>query len=372
MLNWMKKISQIWGQDTGKIITSKIGTSLYPVLDKAGLGLNAPLALVVENENVAKAVFKELSGFGSPLNVPLGLPQKEFEKRMSSVSYELLPIVCSEINRQSAANLITLKNAMTSKMIKGEFFNVLPVIAFCGGIPQEFTDYLSGKIIIAEKQIINSDANSEEVVREIIESLKESWPIIDHRLQSLKMDRDAGLYFLRCSEEACRVLIEREADTDIRAKYLQEIDQTARKMEENWEISDNYLAWFDVLRDVIFKKSKYIIRIIDRKNAPYSNNELLKNYPLYDSKFYYLTPEFFEEVCGKLPYIGGMELKRALSDAGILIGEGASRSYFTVKVPVETTYGIITTSRRLRIVRSWLDLPGQLTWKDQIEMQRRK
>lgn len=50
MLSWMKKILPIWGQDTGEIFTSKIGISLYPVLDKAGLGLNAPLALALIRE----------------------------------------------------------------------------------------------------------------------------------------------------------------------------------------------------------------------------------------------------------------------------------------------------------------------------------
>jgi len=72
-------------------------------------------------------------------------------------------------------------------------------------------------------------------------------------------------------------------------------------------------------------------------------------------------------MCKKIKCVGEAELKRAMRDAGILVGEGENRIYCEVKVPIKTSSGFKVTKRRLRIARSWLDLPGELSWGEQIK-----
>ena len=93
---------------------------------------------------------------------------------------------------------------------------------------------------------------------------------------------------------------------------------------------------------------------------------------MFDEQYYYFTTQFFTDMCNKIPNIGEMELKKAMCDAGILVGEGKNRNYYTVKVPIKLKSGKAKIEkRRLRITREWLDLPAHLTWKEQIEGNRR-
>lgn len=71
-------------------------------------------------------------------------------------------------------------------------------------------------------------------------------------------------------------------------------------------------------------------------------------------------------------YVGQCEMKNALAEAGILVGEGVNRKYFSVKLLISTPEGIRVIGRRMRIRREWMDRPGELTWVEQIELRRGK
>lgn len=365
MLSYLQELCSIWGNDAMKLFILKIGTCMYPILDAIGMGVNAPLALIVNDSSMAEMVFSEISGFGSSKMIPLGISKKQLENEILMCDYELIPILCDVKSRQNSVNIEMLKNAMMTKSIDEKTFYGLPIIAFCGSIPGEFAEFLSGKITIIGKKKINVIANREEIVRKIIQTFLNSPQTIEYMLP----DSDQ-IPFLKGAVETCKVLLKLDngIDEDAYLKISQNVEETLKDLEDEWEIIDDYSAWFEMLRDLMFKEAKHIYRIIDRNSVSISDEVILDGKPLYDSNFYYLTTEFFDEMCEKLPYVGAVELKKAMSDAGILIGEGANRSYLTVKVPIKTNIGVKITKRRLRVTRSWLDLPGELTWKEWIEM----
>lgn len=365
MLDYVKRLVQMWGNDAPKLLIIKVGICAHLILAALGIGLKAPFAICVRDENVVWAVFRELSGFNPLELIPLGLSRKEFEDRMIKADYEVFPIFCNSVGEKNRVNLEIAGNAMISRRIKTNYFYNLPVVVFCGSVPQDLTGYLSGKCVIDGKG--SGIANNENAVRDIIDALYDSMPFIENKL------RDSNVGFLRGAGEVCKVLLEREegANIELRTELIQNIEQAIADMEDEWEIALDCSGWIELLKDSILKRAKWIIRIVNRKAVSYEDELLLERYPMYDDDFYYFTREFFSELCKKIPYITELEMKRAMRDAGILVGEGGNRSYFEVKVPIKTVSGVKVARRRLRVKRSWLDLPGKLTWRDQIEMNRR-
>lgn len=374
MLNYVNDIAQIWECDAMKLFLTRIGISMYPILATVGGEINAPIAIIVENEDVTKTVFRELSGYNSPQVVSLGMSKKEFEKCVASASYELFPILCNGISDHNYINLEILKNTMISKKIKGKLFNSLPVIAFCGVIPSELAGSLAGKIHVKGKKVMKETINNEKVTRKIIKSLMDNWSTIEHKVRNLNWEGGDNFHFMKFAEEACKVFFEREKEMnpELYSKLIKDIEKAMKDLETGWEIASNYEAWIELLQERIFKETKFIFRIINRKKASRGEILLLDRYPIFDSQYYYFTTDFFDKICSDILYVEKSELKKALCAAGILVGEGNDRSYYSVKVPVTTNAGVIVTSRRLRIKRNWLDLPGELTWQEKIEMKRRQ
>ncbi len=365
-------LNQRMSQNEMKIWITETGIRNRSILDSYGMGLNAPLAICVESEKTAKEIFDIFSGFGSSEMIPLDLPKREFDLKVKD-DYELLPVICDSKSRRNRENLESLKHAMTLKTLHGKQFYCLPVIAFCGGIPRDLTDYLSGKCVIIGEKPVNAIANREERVRNMVELVLDNLALIEHELQNLEKN-NANEYFFRGAGEICKILVKQAegVNTDMKSELIRNIERTVKDLEEGWEIVNNYVECIDLLRDIIMEKAKYIFGIVNRKAVSYSDEVTLERNPIYDENYYYLTPEFFDDICKKVPCIGTLELKRAMYDAGILVGEGVNRIYFEVKVPIKTASGVKITKRRLRIARSWLDLPGELSWKEKIELEGRE
>ena len=146
-------------------------------------------------------------------------------------------------------------------------------------------------------------------------------------------------------------------------------------MKNGWNIKNDYSNWTDKLRELILEEGKKLTGVEDRTRVSDGNEDyaLTENKLFFDGKYYYITEYMFETACANLSYyVGSCEMKNALAEAGILIGEGASRKYYSVKLPISTPEGIRVIGRRMRIRREWLDRPGELSWAEQIRMRRRK
>lgn len=372
MLNYLEELRGIWGDEAVKLFILKAGISAYPIIKANGGSLHAPLAVIVSNEKIAEDVLGELKGFGSMEIVPLELKKKEFEESLMNAEYEMIPIICSDKGKRSYDNLVTLKNAMLYEKINGRHFSPLPVVVCIGGVPNEFANLFSGQIIFEGENRISNLANSEEIVRKLLDILIANASEIQNMVKNLS-GNDNSL-FLNSIEKVTEFVLHQvsKMPMNIAEQMLEDMETVSKKVEMSWTPENDYSIWIELLREMIIKHEIDIYMTIDRNKASLAAMQMVNDSMIYDEKYYYITTNFFDEVCNDVPYVGKLELKRALSDSGILIGEGAERSYYTVKVPVITAMGVQVVGRRLRLSRKWLDKPGELTWYEQINIQKKK
>lgn len=362
---YVEILKGIWGKAAEQILILKFWILLSPIINK-GREINAPIALVAQNEDVVRGLFRELIGFGDSPIIPLGLPGKEFKQKMLEADYELFPMIYSGKSRESFNNFQLVKDTALSGRIGRQAFNMIPMIGFCGGIPREFRDELAGKILFEEGWTGKETAGNQEITREMLYAFTDNWPEINEKWYSQEMENPDGTIFLRDAALASQIILRREKGTNVSAELIREIGLAAGKMQEEWEILDGYDVWLDLLRDLIIRDASNIPKIVNRERVSLDESSKLDKFPMYDLQYYYLMPSYLDQHCEKWLSMNSMEVKRALSDRGILIGEGAKRMYFTVKVPALTVAGTTVTIRRLRIKRFWLDLPGEPTWQERI------
>ncbi len=175
--------------------------------------------------------------------------------------------------------------------------------------------------------------------------------------------------------DACQGLslraLRRRGETDEINGWPEMVRSRIIKMKEEWLISCDYSAWIEKMRDLILEEGKGFTTSVDRKAVFSSERTVEYNVLFYDTKYYYITEQMFEKACGRIKYyISPCEMKQALAEADILVGEGENRKYYSIKLPISTPDGIRTLGRRTRIIRAWIDQPGELAWHEQISSRR--
>lgn len=88
----------------------------------------------------------------------------------------------------------------------------------------------------------------------------------------------------------------------------------------------------------------------------------------YDDQYVYLTQELFRKVIERLPNISAINVKKVLSDEGVLIHD---RKIFTTKMLLNRAYGNSDRIRAMKFHKDLLALPGALRFID-LCMERRK
>ena len=173
-------------------------------------------------------------------------------------------------------------------------------------------------------------------------------------------------------QEIALVLLNAEAKEDEEKRAIRMFGVYANIIKNAWAIKSDYYEWIERLRDQLLEEGRKLIASIDRTSTVKENFGALDKVLIFDSKYYYITESMFMMACIPMShYIGQCEMKHALTEAGILIGEGINRKYYSVKVPISTPEGLKVIERRMRIIRGWIDRPGELAWYEQIEMQQR-
>ena len=105
--------------------------------------------------------------------------------------------------------------------------------------------------------------------------------------------------------------------------------------------------------------------IFDIENV--SSDTFNKSSPLYDSDFYYITAQHLNSIIDKmLPIAGEGEIKEVLSSYGILSRTGHLKPVYGRKVIIRFIDGGISQSYFFPILRSFLDIEGELTWAEKI------
>lgn len=376
MLNKYLELVQNFGKkNAAKIFILQVGVRFYPILRTEGFGLRAPIGVVVENEEMIEPIVEELCGFAEPRIISLCERRKDFVYKMEDSEYELVAVMCKIPSPHDRENLLFLNEIMISGCVDKKVFRKLLVIFFIGGVPLEIADLLSGKIAFEGRRKGGESEFQAEQTKECVKLLGDYWPCIQENLNGILRDENRENIFLEACREIALMFLNFDAKKSEEQRIVRMFNVYVDSMKNGWNIKNDYSNWTDKLRELILEEGKKLTGVEDRTRVSDGNEDyaLTENKLFFDGKYYYITECMFETACANLSYyVGSCEMKNALAEAGILIGEGASRKYYSVKLPISTPEGIRVIGRRMRIRREWLDRPGELSWAEQIRMRRRK
>lgn len=374
MLKKYLDLLQIFGEENAaKAFVLKMGVLFYPILRAEGFGLRAPVGIVVEDEEMIEPIVEELRGFSKPTMISLSERRKDFIDKVNDSEYELVTVLCKMSSSNNRENTIYLNEIMTSGCADQNVFNKLVVIFFIGGAPLEVSDILSGKIVFEGRGKSGEFEFQEEQPRGLLEMFSDYWSCIQEKLDGILNDKNRENIFLEACREIALLFLNLEAERPEEQRAVRMFGVHVNVMKNNWDIKNDYSEWVEKLKEKILEEGKKLTSAEDRTKAIEEDYGLTERRLYYDEKYYYITESMFALACSSLSYyVGQCEMKNALAEEGNLVGEGVSRKYFSVKVPISTPNGIRVIGRRMRIRREWMDSPGELTWAEQIKLRRGK
>lgn len=371
--NYLEMIQKFGEQNAAGILLLEVGIRLYPILSAEGFGLHTPIAVIVEDEDMIEWIVGVWAGFAEPQIVSLSEKKRDFQKKINRAEYELVAALCTSTDNRNRENVSYLSDVMISRCADNRIFHKLAVVFFVGGIPADLSDLFAGKIIFEKKRFRGEVKCEPEYVRHLLNLFESHWQSILEKINDILNKEYRENIFLTACEEIALVLLNADANADEEKHVIRMFEVYVNTIKNAWIIKEDYSEWIERLRDQILEEGKKFVASADRIKAFTEHHGSLSNVLFFDDKYYYITEKLFSFACRELSlYIGMNEMKNALVEADILIGEGKNRKYFSVKLPISTPEGVRIIGRRMRIVREWIDRPGGLTWHEQIEMQERR
>lgn len=360
-------------EDSYKIILLKSAMVLYPILCDLGIRFQAPVALVCESMSEAKQILEDLCGLQEiSIFCTNDLP-KEVGRIIEDTECEFLSAFYLK-GRNSLDNLKMLKNICEMGIYKQKKFDLAVMAAFQGEIPYEAAEFLGGKLYIHRKQKADMGKSKEKgeiFLRGIIQCVMDYYDIWQNTIKGFQqkhtfesyveqifMETGTLLEIFMCSSEFTKEEINEEVN-NFRSAMINILD--------DWEISVIAQKWSEVFVKELYLSVPNVFGILNRHRIGVKDISNAKKWPLFDDDFYYITEELFSDICMAMKEtIGVNQIKQMLESTGILKGEGKTRKYRTVQVKMVNEYGGCDKQRRVRLVRSKIDIDGR-NWKEEIE-----
>ena len=363
---YLEILRELFGSATLSILMLKAVAVLYPALSFEGIGLGAPLLVIVQNESQLRSLLGAMQGYGWPVLKSLAAPPKEICKTLTDATYNLVLFRYSP-GRYLLENLEQLKKRASEIDLSTPSNSLLIIIVAVGGIPVRYFDNIAGTIYI----------QNEGPMEASIETLPEiERPLI------LRWLKNGGKHLFRQNGESFDVfrtasafLVDTLWDSGYGKEELKGYEgafaEGLEELEAAWDMPRNLDDYMEAFRTALFEAVDWLPRpIFDRKKVEGLAIEDLKLHIFWDCNYYYLPPAIFEALCKPLAENGGMaQIKIMLTEAGLLIPEKGSngRNYFTPKVELITAMGYRERVRMIRLSRDKVDLPGDLSFKEIME-----
>ena len=187
--HYTKMITNFGEKNAARVLAIECGARVYPILSTEGLGLRAPIAAVVEDEEMVEWIVGAWCGFAAPKIVSLGEKSMIFKKEISMAEYELVAVMCKGTNNRNRENLSYLNDVMISRCADGKVFIKLAVVFFIGGIPPDLSDLLAGKVVFEKKRISGELKCEPEYTRYMLKLLENYWSVIQDKLNVILCKR---------------------------------------------------------------------------------------------------------------------------------------------------------------------------------------
>ena len=245
------------------------------------------------------------------------------------------------------------------------------------GIPKEVEPYLSGAVYLWKKPQ-SKEKDSEEILREIIKFLIQNQELVMQRWIKLckssrfadNVSNNLGTTVLYFALETLQIIIEKYFHTWVeKATVAEQTKAVLTAMLKEFDLCSGETFLVEAFLREFYKQSDTAEGILNRLNVSIDQVKYLGRWPMYDEKFYYIPPDFFDQICSRLAeFSGKTRIKNVLQKQGVIAVEGRNRTYYSMKRNAITDRGAVDAGRFIRLVRNKIDQIGMLTWQEKIEM----
>lgn len=363
---YFENLGVLFGTETLSILMLKTVAVLYPALSFKGVGLEAPLLVVLQNERQVRLLLGVLQGYGQPVMKSLAAPPKEICKALTDATYNFALFRYAP-GRYLLKNLEQLAQRASEIDFSTPSNSLLIIVLAVGGIPARYFGNVAGTIYIQDEGSMETPS---ETLLEIERPLIRYW--LQNGNRHLTSQSGEPLDVFRTAEVFLMDFLKTSGCEEEELKgYEAAFVEALKKLEEVWDTVGEPDDYVNAFREALFDAADWLPRpVFDRSKVEGLAFDDLKSVIYSDRKYYYFPAALFETLCEPLVGNAGMtHAKIMLTEAGLLSPEsgGGGRNYFTPKVEITTAVGYKERIRMVRLARDKVDRPGTLSFKEIME-----
>lgn len=354
-----------------KIILMMTLVAIYPLLAKLGFSLAGPIAIVVNSERQLSKLLDLLDAFRVHVTISIAEQPKKVEKHLMSAKYGCVFFRFAE-GRYALSNLKEI--VATGQRIERIIHNInLSIVLAVKEMPKSYAENFAGIVYIKESPRTGkfTELSGEGFFRKIIPYALNHIPEIKNAGEWKRTEEDDPLFAILAAAEALKLFIRTEKLGLEEVKELdQKIEDVLTEIRDEWWEADDPQAYAAAFRKSLFRNEDILPPIFDREHFTGMDLKNERNLMYFDGDFYYMPEPVFRKICEKIRRADVNYVKSQLVAAGLLISEGKERSYYTKQTEIITVYGYIMKIRLVKLVREKIDLPGELSLQERIEMRK--
>lgn len=375
LYEYLEKQRLSFGEDAMTVILLGITAAMYPLLGEEGIYLDAPLAVIVEEESQIMGIAKIVSGFAEMEVLSLNDKPKKVKTKIEHVEYGIaifnfiegrytkdnLEIICSD-----CANIEA--NINNRKLV---------VVLAEGGISYEHRENFSGYLYIKAKLPLTGISQEENTrfLKKLIKMILENEKVIRYEIGKIPPIEEDGLAVFYAACVVLLVLLEFEKiGDDGYKKYMEIFLRIFGEIKDSWQQTDDPEEYAEFFFRLLDEAVGWLPPMEERGHISGETAKKWEQIPLYDEKYYYISQSLFEEICRPFTsQVSIKHVKRQLAAAGVLAADmGGLRIYGTAQVETTNVYGARIRKRYVRLCRNKVDKEGELSFGEKLSKEEKE
>lgn len=359
LVSYMNHIKRRYSCNAEKVLLTKISAVFYPLFVANNMPRCGPILVRCKDIHQAEWIAKDLNPFKKNNPLSLSATPREMRRMMESGDYDVRLFLWQD-GRYTKENLLQVHNAA----LYGEE-PVLVLIVAVGDDVRDYSECFFGEIYLDGDE---DDSNpGDEMIALDAQLVREQIVFALSRKAEIKQwtrnsGGETGLCMFRISKEILQNFCKcHSVGEEFLQKLENDLEMALSSIEEDWEGGNEAEDIAEAFCQAILDASGWMTGIVNRQRVP-SERWDSTDVVWYDRNYYFLPESLFRDICEPIRGATSIcRMKSFLAEAEILVMEGRSRTYGTVKVSAFNVYGERRSERRVKLRRSPIDSARDLT-----------
>lgn len=368
LYDYLKEQERSLGEDAVPVMLLGVTAAIYPLLGEFGIYLDAPLAVIVEEESWITEVAKVVLGFAECEVMSLAEKPKKVCKKIEKDEYGITVFRLID-GRHTKDNLETVRSDCAG--IRGNISERrLAIVLVQETLSCEYRDDFSGYVYIKGKLPYKNISQEKwrDFLKELIKMILQNANKIRYEIRNLPPVEEDGLRVFYAAYAVILMLLKYEnmengeykRYTEMLLKNIREIAERWKEIDDPQEYAGEFIRLLDDVADRLFPME-------ERWHISGEAEKRREKTILYDEKYYYIPHSLFEEICRPITDRRRINyVKRQLCEAGILDSTDVSRMYGTLQVETTNVYGAKIRRRYVRLFRNRVDREVELSFLQKV------